>query len=223
MSRLEWILGLVLLLLLVAVVALSASLWLTPDGAVTRQDADELALAAAYAEEIAPTRTTAVETAKNAYLLANRAAQGWQGDARLLNATATWPQGMAAPDLAFGREAWGFIFYSPTTQTTAVVSVSNGAATISPRETRRQLQPLDITSWRLDSNDAAELFLANGGEMFIEREGVTVYSMTLSLNDPHLNGRIEWLLSLLEPQNGRSFSVRIDATSGEVLEIIDAS
>lgn len=223
MSRLEWILGLVLLALLIVVVGLAASLWLTPNRQVDQQAADELALAAVYANQVAPTRAAVGQTAKNAYLLAYQATQSWQDDARLINATATWPQGARAANLAAGQEMWGFVFYSPSAQTTAVVSVADGMASLSPRDGRQQLQLLEVTGWQMDSSDAIEAFLENGGHAFLEREGITVFSMTLALNDPKQSGRAEWLMSLLATGNGRSFTMRIDATSGDVLEVIDAS
>lgn len=223
MSRLEWILGLVLLVLLLAVVGLAASLWLTPNRQTTRQASEESALTAAYAYEVAPTREATGQTAKNAYLLAYQATRNWQGDAMLVNATATWPQGAQAANLVAGQEMWGFIFYSPAAGRTAVVSIADGAASLSPRDTPQQLQPLDVSGWQMDSNDAIEAFLAGGGRAFLEREGITVFSMTLALNDPNQSGRAEWLMSLLATGNGRSFTMRLDATSGDVLEVIDAS
>jgi hypothetical protein len=223
MSRLEWILGLVLLALLIVVVGLAASLWLNPSRSVAPSLSSEAALVAASANQVEPMRTTAVQTAKNDYLLAYAATRNWQGDAALINATATWPQGAKASDLTPGKEAWSFIFYTPSARTTAVVSVADGAASLSPRDTPREIQPLDITGWQMDSSDATEIFLANGGEAFIGSEGITIYSMTLLLNDPNNNNRAEWLMSLLAPGNGRSLTMRLDASSGEIIETIDSS
>jgi len=224
MSRVEWILGIVLLILLAVVVGLALSLWLGPNTQVARLGADDVALAAPYADDVAPTReATAVQTAKSAYITAEKAAKTWQPDAILVNATATWPQGVQAADLKAGQETWGFIFYSPTSRTTAVVSLTNGVPSVSPRDNQRQFDLLDVTSWQLDSSDAVIKFLDNGGDAFIQREGITVYSMTLSLNDPDDNGRIVWLMTLLSTQNGHSLTMKVDAASGEVLEVLDAS
>ncbi len=223
MSRLEWILGLVLLLLLIAAGGLAVSLWRGSTGQPAAPESPELALASELANDIAPTRSTPQQTAKNAYVIAQQSAQAWQADAVLVSATATWPQGLQAADLMSGKETWGFVFYSPATKNTAVVSVSDGVATLSPRTTQRQLSLFDVTSWQRDSAEATEIFLNNGGAGFIEREGITVYSMTLSMNNPNGNGRVEWLMTLLSTQNGHSLTVRVDAASGELLEVIDAS
>lgn len=223
MSRLEWILGLVLLVLLIIVVGLAASLWLVPTRPAAQATSNEMALLAASANQIEPMRTTAVQTAKTDYLLALETARSWQPDAVLINAMATWPQGARAMDVAPGKEAWGFIFYSPSAGTTAVVSITDGIASLSARDRRQQLEALDVTGWQLDSSDAAEIFLANGGAAFIQQEGITIYSMTLSLNDPSDNDRLEWQILLLAPGNGRSFTMRLDATSGDILETTGAS
>ncbi|MCB8985033.1 MAG: hypothetical protein H6659_14470 [Ardenticatenaceae bacterium] len=223
MSRLEWILGIVLLLLLVAAGGLAVSLWRGSGARTAVPQSEEVALAAEFAQDVAPTRTTPQQTAKHAYVVAQEAAQAWQSDAVLVSATATWPQGLRAADLAAGKETWGFIFYSPAINKTAVVSVTEGTATLSPRDTERQLSLFDVTSWQRDSAEATEIFLNNGGAGFIEREGITVYSMTLSMNDSNGNGRVEWLMSMLSTQNGHSLTIRIDAASGELLEVIDAT
>ncbi len=223
MSRLEWILGIVLLVLLVVVIGLALSLWLGPETNTASQLTGPEAVAAGYADDIAPTRSTPQQTAKNAYVSAQKAARGWQEDAVLVSATATWPQGVKASDLVSGQETWGFIFYSPSKGTTAVVSVYQNEASLSPRDTPRQMQLFDITTWQQDSSEIAQTFLNNGGYGFIEREGITVYSMTLSMNDPNGNGRVEWLTSLLSTKNGNSLTMRIDAASGEILEVLDAS
>ena len=94
MSRLEWILGIVLLVLLVVVIGLALSLWLGPETNIASPLSGPEAAAAGYADDIAPTRSTPQQTAKNAYVSAQKAAQGWQEDAVLVSATATWPQGV---------------------------------------------------------------------------------------------------------------------------------
>ena len=42
-------------------------------------------------------------------------------------------------------------------------------------------------------------------------------------NDPYENGRLEWLTSIIGTQSGNSYSMRIDAASGDVIEIQDTS
>jgi hypothetical protein len=44
--------------------------------------------------------------------------------------------------------------------------------------------------------------------------------MNLTTDGP--DGRIQWFISLFAPQTRHSFTIRLDAASGEVLEVIHA-
>jgi hypothetical protein len=70
----------------------------------------------------------------------------------------------------------------------------------------------------LDSPDAVKQFLEEQGESFMASAGVTTLTMMLSTDNQ--NDRIEWLVSLYATQTGGSLTMRIDATSGEILEIV---
>jgi hypothetical protein len=222
MNRLEWILGIFLVLLLIVAVGLGLSLWLRPSG-VQMAGSNVNPDLAPYVDDVAPTPVTAGQTAKSAFIKAQQVAQGWQPDARLVSATATWPQGAQPAQMQNGRADWGFTFHSPSQSRGAIVTVSNNEVQLIPGQNRQTLALLDPTSWQMDSGHVMEKFLNDGGVSFIQREGIAILTMTLMTNDPHGNGRLEWLVSAQATQSGNALLMRLDAASGEVLSLVDAS
>jgi len=81
---------------------------------------------------------------------------------------------------------------------------------------------LNVSGWNLDSQEVIQILLREGGQEFIQNQGVTTLTMTLFTDDKEQNGRIEWLLGLISLKNNHSITMRIDATSGEILETIIA-
>lgn len=212
MSRLEWILGILLVLLLLVVVGLSAMLWRRPS-------LPELPGGTAVAQPPAPTSVYPGKTALLAYALAQRQAATWQSDAMLLGATATWRQGISESSLRQGAESWGYSFYSPSSGGTALVTVvgeqtnlSVGADPFTPAYPLAQ-----AGGWVLDSQAAVGIFLDGGGTQFLSQ--ATGVTMIMQLNTSTADGRVEWLLSLFASGDGRSLTMRLDATSGNVLEV----
>ena len=221
MSRLEWILGLILVLLLVLAAGLALSLWLRPQMATPSGNENDLI--AAYADDVAELPENPGQTAKSAFVLAQTTAQAWQPDARVITASATWPQGAQANYVKQGAAEWGFTFHSPSTQTNALITIVNGQPLLIPGESNKSVDLLQSSSWHLDSSEAIRRFLEEGGETFINTEGITILSMTFATNNPNDNGRLEWLISALATQSGHSYTMRVDASTGETLEIINAS
>ncbi|MFO7684421.1 MAG: hypothetical protein R6X34_30695 [Chloroflexota bacterium] len=221
MSRLEWILGIVLVVLLLAPAGLAVSLWIKPD--TTAQPVYANDVMAAYADDVAPLPQTAVQTAKRAFVIAQPKAQAWQPDAALVSASATWPQGAQSEFIEQGTADWAFTFHSPATQSNAVVVITNGQPVLIPGESQNAVKLLQSSSWQLDSPEAAAKFLGEGGKSFIDVEGITILSMTFAANNPGENGRLEWLISAFATQTGHSYTMRVDAATGEILEIINAS
>ncbi|RMG95498.1 MAG: hypothetical protein D6706_11925 [Chloroflexi bacterium] len=219
MTKLEWALGILLVILLLVVAVLSFMFWFRTGNSAVNVTPNSATVIAQRADDIAPTPAYAGKTAQAAFVLAQPVAQAWQADARLWQASATFPQGASAEELKEGEIAWGFVFYAPGTGKTAVISVTGDQASlISEGSMQLDTPPLDISGWKLDSRDAVQLFLDAGGADFIAQEGITTLTMTLSLGNQSGNNRMEWLISLFATQNGRSFTMRIDATSGEILE-----
>ncbi len=215
MNRLEWILGIMLVVLFVIVAALSLMFWFRSDSRGT--EVGNLATeVAGYADKAEPTSVFTGQTAQLAFVAAQRTAVSWQSDATLLNASATWPQGATAVDLRSGEATWGFTFYSPATAQMSLISVIENKATIiiqGPSDVPAYL--INHTSWNLDSNEAIDLFLQQGGAEFMNTEGVTALTMTLAIDEE--NGRIQWIVQLAAAQSLRTLTMNMDATSGEIL------
>jgi hypothetical protein len=217
MNRLEWSLGIILVILLIVVAVFSVLLWFRPDNAPQAGQPSSATIVAARANQIAPTPLFAGQTARVAFAAAQGEATVWQNDATLLNASATWPQGASPQDLLTGETAWSFTFYSPQTDSSALISVIENEATLLSTGSYNPTTPvLSAGGWHLDSRDIIEQFLDQGGEEFILNNGVTTLTMMLSTSND--TGRIEWFISLFGDQTLRSLTMRIDATSGEVLE-----
>lgn len=219
MNRLEWILGIILVLLLVVVGALSLTFWFRNDRtAVSAPASNSAAIIADRADDIAPTPTFDGRSAIVAYAAAQNTAVAWQPDAQLFNAQATWPQGSTADELRQGKTSWGFTFYSPAAQQIAIFSVVEDAVSLVSQGEHVQTDPLlQASGWNLDSQDAIDIFLANGGSAFMAEAGVSTLTMALMASDGEENGRLEWQMTLFSHQSGQVFTLQVDATSGEIL------
>lgn len=222
MNRLEWILGIILVVLLVVVGVLSLTLWFRNDRTAVPNSgpaANSATIIAQRADDIAPTPLYDGRSAIVAYASALKAAQAWQTDAQLMQAQATWPQGSTPDQLLRGEESWGFTFYSPSSQRIGVFSVVEDNASLVSEGEHEQTDPLlSASGWNLDSKDAIEIFLAGGGRTFLAEQGVSTMTMALMASDIEVNGRLEWQVALFSLQTGQAFTMRLDATSGEVLE-----
>jgi hypothetical protein len=214
MSRLEWILGGVLALLLLLIGLVAAFLWLQPDDPPTLADTgfggDTVGFEA--------TSVFAGQTAQIAYATAQQAAVAWQADALLTSATATWPQGAARELMLSGAADWGFTFYSVSASAIAVFSVTGSQANlVTQGAAETQATAADLGGWQVDSPAVATTLLEQGGSAFIDQEGLTTLVMTLSTNTQA--GRIEWFASLVGNQTGNSLNLVMNGTTGEVIEI----
>jgi hypothetical protein len=218
MNRLEWILGIILMVLLLVVAVLSLTFWFRNDRTAVSVPAAKSNTVFEQADVIAPTSVYDGRSAIIAYAAAQKTAVAWQPDAQLLNAQATWPQGTTANQLRQGETSWGFTFYAPSAQQIAVISVVEDEATLISQGDHQQTDPLlSASGWNLDSQDAIETFLAGGGSTFLAEGGVSTLTMALLASDVEGNGRLEWQLSLFSFQTGQAFTMRLDATSGDIL------
>lgn len=221
MNRLEWILGIILVVLLLVVGALSLTFWFRNDRTAVSPPntaANSATIIAQRANVIAPTPEYDGRSAITAFAAAQLQAQAWQPDAQLLTSQATWPQGATADYLQQGTESWGFTFYAPAAQRIALFSVvEDEVSLVSEREHVHTEPLLSVSGWNLDSQDAIRLFLAGGGRAFMADEGVVTMTMALLASDAEENGRLEWQIALFSLQTGNAFTMRLDATSGEIL------
>jgi len=221
MNRLEWTLGILLALLLLVVVVLSLLFWFRPETASNRGRASNSATVLAQrAAVVAPTSIFEGRTAKVAFAKAQQTAAAWRSDAKLLNASATWPQGASVQELKNGTTTWGFTFYSPAAGEIGIISVVDDTANLISEGPHKQTNPvLEATGWNLDSDEVIALLLAEGGNQFLIDEGVVTLTTLLNADDQEKDGRLAWQVNLISIQNGRALSMNIDATSGEILEI----
>ncbi len=221
MNRLEWILGIILVVLLLVVGALSLTFWFRNDRTAVSSPntaANSATIIAQRADDIAPTPEYDGRSAIVAYAAAQNRALEWQPDAQLLNTQATWPQGATADYLRQGTESWGFTFYSPAAGRIALFSVVADQVSLITEGDHTQTEPLlSASGWNLDSHEAVRVFLAGGGSTFMAEQGVTTMTMALLASDGEENGRLEWQLALFSLQTGQAFTMRLDATSGEIL------
>ncbi len=215
MSRLERFLIGLLGVLLIAVLILGVLLWLSPGiGAAP-------ALPVANVP-VAPTPSFARNTALAAFDKARQEAGRWQADAQLVQTSATWTQGAAIEDLSKGVATWDFTFFSPAAASLAVITViEDDARIMTERSAAQTIVTQDVGQWRLDSPEAVARTLQEGGEAFLRSAGVS--TMTASLSTAGSEGHIEWFVSLLSKQTGESFTVRLDASNGDILAVESTS
>ncbi len=210
MSRAEWILGGVLVVLLAIVVIAAAAIWLP------KPDTPPIATLAVTVP-VAPTLAFAGDTAVFAFAAAEVQAKSWQADAQLIEANATWPQGVTRADILTGTSVWNFTFYAPGQNKVANIQVVDNVSTLITEITPpTPLLPLASSSWRVDSPEAIQILLEQaGGDEFLRSQGVSILNMNLSaVNESR---RLEWFISLFSSQTGQSLTIRLDATNGEII------
>jgi hypothetical protein len=71
----------------------------------------------------------------------------------------------------------------------------------------------------VDSYEAVQTLLNAGGADFMDRHGVTTLTATMSTDTA--DNRVEWFLSLFSVGDGKSFTIFIDAASGEIINILE--
>jgi hypothetical protein len=108
-------------------------------------------------------------TAKTAYLSALTKAQDWSADVQLVSLSADW-RNAAPPDL--GQVAvWDFNFFSPEHGRIFLASVIQGqppTGRAHPFKIRRPPRIVSPEAWLIDSDQAASIWLSNGGNTFLE-------------------------------------------------------
>ena len=212
MTRMEWLVGTLIALMITGFVLIL--LLIVPKGADDSKPIEQAV--------VAPTSVFSGSTSMQAYELALANASRWQPDAVLLNATATWPQGTSRDDLLSGITLWNLGFYSPGTVSVANYSVVEGQAKLVNRyEVAQTLFPKQTSDWHIDSGVAMYRLLDEGGDHFLKENGVS--SLTMALTTSNQSGRLEWLMSAISVQTGNTFTMRLDASTGEVLETVSSS
>ena len=160
--------------------------------------------------------TDRAATVKGLYPVALEMATAWQSDARLVSASADWP-GPTAENLEDQEVAWSFNFYSPAARKVYAVVVSEGQARgVRASQVPRDLNPAPVEGWQIDSPAALATWLAHGGRDFLARYPQAQVSARLRF--PSDSPTPLWTVRGLDEQSSAHFMVKIDATSGTIIE-----
>jgi hypothetical protein len=150
----------------------------------------------------------------DAYEQARSAARAEAGDALLVSASTQW-QAASKEALLAGAEAWLFVFYSPANGHVLDVVTGGGGAQVT-NQTRVWVAPDPLTgqeSWEAGPQDALLIFLAHGGQQFLESRPQAVVNVRGAESDA---GPM-WTVVALDPGDRGVLSLRIDATTNQVL------
>jgi hypothetical protein len=150
----------------------------------------------------------------DAYQWARSVAREDYDDVVLVSASTQW-QTADKYALLNGTNTWSFVFYSPGTNKVLDVVVGQESAKV-VNQTRVWEPPttLDEGSWRAGPQDALLVFLAEGGESFLDDHAQSVVDVHLSVSEA---GESVWGIAALAPENRDVFSIRLDAKSLAVL------
>jgi len=151
-------------------------------------------------------------TAATSYAIAQPVAERWAADAQLIGMTATWSAGRGFQE---GVSDWSLMFHSPSRMSTALISIVQEQATlIETFGDAQEGQIRQINIGQLDSPQAVDLLLANGGDEFLRSQPDAKLILSLHLVDEAL-----WKARLIDPESRRTFSIHIDATNGDLIEL----
>ncbi len=165
---------------------------------------------AARQADIRPTDVTA----RAAFRAAAQVGRAWRPDARLVLVSTSW-QSPTPARLRTGRGSWAFYFVSGSGGTALVVTVADGRAEAGAETVLGpELDEVVFLDWKVDSDGALDAFLRAGGEAFLRDRPEA--SVTARLLKPLNRPAPEWRITALNPRDGQSFQVRVDAASGNV-------
>jgi hypothetical protein len=77
--------------------------------------------------------------------------------------------------------------------------------------------PKDMEDWQVDSPHAISQLMSTGGQEFMDYEGSA--DLTMRLN---LDGQTIWKSTLINKDSRRTFSVHLNANSGEIIEMVQS-
>jgi hypothetical protein len=121
-----------------------------------------------------------------------------------------------------GENSWTLGFYSPGANSAANFEVLDGEVRLANDfELKQTLSPDDVKQWRVDSKVAILRLLDEGGDNFLNKNGLSTLKMSLSIGEQ--GARPEWFMVMLGTEPDNSMTMRLDATTGEVLETVKSS
>ncbi|MGB3905218.1 MAG: hypothetical protein WBB22_09865 [Anaerolineae bacterium] len=153
-------------------------------------------------------------TAKEAYPNAVKTAQGWQGDAQLVSANASW-RDFKPEELLEEEVSWGFTFFSPQTRSIRIFAVTPaGAQGVESIDVTPRTRVVDVGLWQVDSPEVLAVFLDHGGRDFLtQHPGATV---SLRLGPGEGDEPLVWLAFGISGTDSSSLTVQVNPGSGEV-------
>ncbi|GAB4446842.1 MAG: hypothetical protein Kow0031_29470 [Anaerolineae bacterium] len=157
------------------------------------------------------------ETAKSAYQQALAKAQQWQGDVELVAASAYWPETTLEALTKF--DAWDFRFYSPSRRRIYFAVAHPNEPVIGRPHIFKQdtFTPLvDPTAWVIDSDEAVEIWVNNGGGPFLETFPGS--SVEVLLHHMPKQDLLVWDVIGVSQDQSQLFFLSINAGNGNVVE-----
>jgi hypothetical protein len=164
----------------------------------------------------------AVLSARTFWPQALALAQEWRPDVYVRSVDVDVPLRNSSSD---HRTMW-FSFQSPGEDfvTLVVACDAKGCGSFEveqkPQYPLRQCTPFALDDFALDSKDALDIGLQNGGESYMQLQTVSVLLM-LNRTSPGCNGPVVWRASFANLAAVEGLDVVIDAVTGEVVEISD--
>jgi hypothetical protein len=149
-----------------------------------------------------------------AYGQARAAAQAQAVDAQPVSASARW-QVASQEALLDGAGCWTFVFYAPSSGHALDVVVNAGVGRV-VNQTRVWVAPGSLAegAWQAGPRDIMLVFLAYGGQAFLDGHPQAVVDLHLAEGD---QGGPVWTIVALDPGDGGLFSSLIDAGTRQVL------
>jgi hypothetical protein len=162
----------------------------------------------------APVVDTQIPTAREAYDIAYQYVVDQGSPVELASAVGIWTPGVSDAQLASGRTGWTFYFYRPemADMVTVVVGREENVRieSVIPWEPAPELT--HVQSWRVDSPQAVEGFLANCGDSLGSvSDGVVELRLTTAAE----NRSVLWQTSVTSETNPLAVcEVNLDGTTG---------
>ena len=153
----------------------------------------------------------------NAYRRAEVTVRSEAPDAGLVSASTQWQT--EDPDtLLEDPPQWAFVFYSPSQQTVFDLLVDASQARVANRaQVWTTPQTLEPGGWQEGPRDALSIFLAYGGQEFLEGHPGATVSLHLATNE---EGAAVWTIAALDIATRETLSLQIDAANLQVLTIL---
>ncbi len=163
-----------------------------------------------------PTPTRASVSLWDAYRWAEAAVRSEAADAQPVSASAQWST-VSPETLLQEPPQWAFVFYSPGRRTVFDLVVDAHQAQVANRsQVWTPPQVLQPGAWQRGPRDALLVFLAYGGQEFLEEHSQAVVSLHLAAEE----GKTMWNIATLDWESQETLSILIDAENLEVLLIL---